>query len=91
MRNYKSFKQTMRRLEEAALSCRGEERAQLLRRWLVALKEIERTSRGAVDNRGAEPVQSSDEPNSPPKSVAMVSFSPCLKCLHIDRHLKTMD
>ncbi|XP_062216002.1 uncharacterized protein LOC133916375 [Phragmites australis] len=43
-RNYKSAKVTAKRLEEAALSYKGEERAQLLRRWLVALKETQRAA-----------------------------------------------
>ncbi|TVU47494.1 hypothetical protein EJB05_07097 [Eragrostis curvula] len=43
-RTYKSVKLTAKRLEDAALSCRGEERAQLLRRWVAALKGTQRAA-----------------------------------------------
>ncbi|RDY14727.1 hypothetical protein CR513_00161 [Mucuna pruriens] len=43
-RNYRSVEQTVKRLEEAAISYRGPERVQLLRRWVAVLKEIQNLS-----------------------------------------------
>ncbi|CAD6210675.1 unnamed protein product [Miscanthus lutarioriparius] len=43
-RIYKSVKVAAKRLEEAALTYKGGERVQLLRRWLVALKETQRAT-----------------------------------------------
>ncbi|XP_073113300.1 uncharacterized protein [Elaeis guineensis] len=74
MRNYRSFKHTVKRLEDVAVTCRGEERVQLLRRWLVALKEIERLSGGSVDDKTPEQPTSSDEPNSSPRNASLVLF-----------------
>ncbi|XP_020102579.1 uncharacterized protein LOC109720105 [Ananas comosus] len=74
IRNYKSFKHTLKRLEEAAVSCRGEERVQLLRRWLVALKDVERASGDSVDEKTLEQTQSHDEPNTSPRNAPLVLF-----------------
>ncbi|KAG5239779.1 myosin-2 heavy chain [Salix suchowensis] len=49
-RNYKSAKQTAKRLEEVAISCRGKERVLLLRRWVVVLKQLEKLSGGFAED-----------------------------------------
>ncbi|XP_061372233.1 uncharacterized protein LOC133314734 isoform X2 [Gastrolobium bilobum] len=50
-RNYRSVALTLKRLEEAAISFRGPERVQLLRRWLVVLKEIEKLSAASAEGK----------------------------------------
>ncbi|XP_078429664.1 structural maintenance of chromosomes protein [Wolffia australiana] len=75
-RNFKSYKQTIKRLEEAAVSCRGSERIQLLRRWLAALKEIDRVTGGSSDNKTLEQHLSSDGPTSPRSVSPALFFDP---------------
>ncbi|KAL4316194.1 hypothetical protein AHAS_Ahas15G0260700 [Arachis hypogaea] len=48
-RNYRSVVHTIKRLEEAAITYRGPERVELLRRWLVVLKEVDKLSRATDD------------------------------------------
>uniref|UniRef100_A0A0D9VSM2 Uncharacterized protein n=1 Tax=Leersia perrieri TaxID=77586 RepID=A0A0D9VSM2_9ORYZ len=52
-RSYKSMRLTAKRLEDAALSYRGQERVQLLRRWLVVLKETQRVAAVAKERQHA--------------------------------------
>uniref|UniRef100_A0A0E0KC45 Uncharacterized protein n=1 Tax=Oryza punctata TaxID=4537 RepID=A0A0E0KC45_ORYPU len=57
-RSYKSMRLTAKRLEDAALSYRGEDRVQLLRRWLVMLRETQRAAAVAKEaQRAAHPDQ----------------------------------
>lgn len=70
-RNFNNFRQTAKRLEEVSVSCRGIERVQLLRRWLVALKEVERCSISPDNNY----LELDDQFNSDsPKKPTVVSF-----------------
>lgn len=65
-RNFKSSKQTIKRLEEAAVSCRGPERAMLLARWLLVLKEIDRLSSSGDKVKSLEQHLASDEAKRAP-------------------------
>ncbi|XP_052624426.1 sporulation-specific protein 15 [Lactuca sativa] len=49
-RSFKSFKLTVKRLEEASISVRGPERIHLMRRWLAALKETDKLSGGSFED-----------------------------------------
>ncbi|KAK6140342.1 hypothetical protein DH2020_025906 [Rehmannia glutinosa] len=69
-RNFQNYKLAVKRLEEVSVSCRGIERVQLLRRWLVALKEIERLNEAA----NSEHLDKSSELNDPPAKPNVVMY-----------------
>ncbi|KAL5569172.1 hypothetical protein UlMin_025747 [Ulmus minor] len=75
-RNLRSVKQTIKRLEEAAVSCRGPERAQLLRRWLVVLLEVDKFSQGSVEDKQAAIEQhlASEDTKDSPRKPSMVLY-----------------
>ncbi|KAK1410664.1 hypothetical protein QVD17_37202 [Tagetes erecta] len=75
-RSFKSFKQTVRRLEEASVSARGPERILLMRRWLAALKETEKPSAGSFedDEKNHEPHAPSEELNDNSKKPSLVLY-----------------
>ncbi|CAA0402376.1 hypothetical protein AtNW77_Chr5g0097041 [Arabidopsis thaliana] len=60
---YKSVHQTIQRLEEAAVSYRGQERALLITRWLSVLKEIDRATDSSLKDKqlSSEEQLASDE------------------------------
>ncbi|KAK1426100.1 hypothetical protein QVD17_14768 [Tagetes erecta] len=50
--NIQSFSDAAKKLEEVSVSCKGEERVQLLKKWLFALKEYEKLNGSPVENYG---------------------------------------
>ncbi|KAK1403447.1 Centrosomal protein of 135 kDa-like protein [Heracleum sosnowskyi] len=52
-RSTRNFKQTVKRLAELSVTTKGVERVQLLRRWLVALKETIRVYEDSTDSKNS--------------------------------------
>lgn len=67
-RNYKKFKYTAQKLEEVVVSCRGEERVELLRQLLISLRGTEGTY-GNSEEASLEQLQSLE-----PKKTLLVSY-----------------
>ncbi|KAI4339214.1 hypothetical protein MLD38_024176 [Melastoma candidum] len=74
--NVRSVKQTIKRLEEAAVSYQGPERVELLRRWLTVLKDIERFSGSTPEDKdkNVEQNQALDDSKYSPRSPSMVLY-----------------
>ncbi|KAF6166466.1 hypothetical protein GIB67_038203 [Kingdonia uniflora] len=74
--NFQSFKFTVKRLEEVSVSCTGLERIQLLRRWSVQLKGIDRLPGILLDDNAKVHVQThiSNEAIDSPRKASLALY-----------------
>ncbi|KAJ0511481.1 hypothetical protein HanIR_Chr11g0552611 [Helianthus annuus] len=77
--NTQSFSDAIKRLDEVSVSCKGEERVQLLKSWLKALRECEKPNGNRVEYEGKtseDPYTSSDKNGSPGKPAMILYYDP---------------
>ncbi|KAL8214443.1 hypothetical protein R6Q57_003892 [Mikania cordata] len=88
-RNIESFSDAAKRLEEASVSCKGEDRVQMLKKWLVALREFENLSESLVENHGKiseDPHTLSDKNVTPGKPDMILYNDPDLGNVSLNFH-----
>ncbi|KAI3677106.1 hypothetical protein L1987_86726 [Smallanthus sonchifolius] len=87
--NIQSFSDAAKKLEEVSVSCKGEERVQLLKEWLFALRESEKLSGSPVENygkRSEDPHALSDKIVTPGKSAMILCHDPALGSVPMNFH-----